>query len=228
MGAIRKRMWLAWLGLMVLQTVVIWGACSTVWAESTETHSPSLTEVVLFGLRPVSELKPSLFDGERKQCVESYRQTVSPQSVLWRPHDSLRPDLILAARRQNLEFQIVSILGPDSAEEAAEFSRAVPLAMEWEGMSEGPLEEVNLAQQWLEHNPKTPLSPFLHLFMAHRLRAAYECSRTEHSKGLWPIVAERYHEQLEAAQGSDNRLIVCIAKDLEALDYVYLPGFEKP
>ena len=64
--------------------------------------------------------------------------------------------------------------------------------------------------------------------MAHRFRAAYETSLREHAKGLSPFVARLYREHLAAARGSSNRLIACIADDLDAQPHVYLPGFGRP
>jgi len=85
-----------------------------------------------------------------------------------------------------------------------------------------------LARQWLDKYPETPLRPFLHLFMAHRLRAGFEASRREFGKGLPPILATRYHKHLNEALKSSKQLIKCVAKDLEAQPYVYLSGSDRP
>ena len=94
------------------------------------------------------------------------------------------------------------LIGRSAEAEAKTFTAAVPISLEWEGMSEGPLEEADLARQWLERYPATPLRPFLHLFMAHRLRAGYEAARRENAKGLWPILAERYKKEIAVARSS--------------------------
>ena len=108
------------------------------------------------------------------------------------------------------------------------FTAAVPISLEWEGMSEGPLEEADLARQWLERYPATPLRPFLHLFLAHRLRAGYEAARRENAKGLWSNLAKRYQKEIAVARSSPNELIACLAEDLEAQPHVYLAGFGHP
>jgi len=214
--------------LTVFLTVLGWNHCSIAQAGTDEMPGPSLSEVVLFGVRPISELEPSLFRNERRQCVESYRKAVSLQSPLWNWKAPKSAKDALTAKRRNLEAQMIVLLGPGEGDEAAKFTQEVPLFVEWEGISEGPLEEVRLAEQWLERHPGTSLRPFVQLFMAHRLRAAYECAHREQAKGLWTMAAGRYREQLAATLASSNKLIVCITKDLEELDYVYLPGFTKP
>ena len=120
------------------------------------------------------------------------------------------------------------ILDNKTRDEARAFSKAVPLYLEWEGMSENPLNEVNFVDNWLSKRPGTPIAPFLYLFKAHRLRAGYECAQAGHEKDLWPILAVRYKESLEKASSFNNPLISCIIKDMEAQPYVYLEGYGKP
>ncbi len=74
----------------------------------------------------------------------------------------------------------------------------------------------------------TPIAPFLYLFKAHRLRAAFEAAKFGNEKGLWPDLAKRYKESLEKALSFGNPLISCIAKDMEAQPYVYLEGYGRP
>ena len=222
------RAWVVGMLLTVCLTVLCWDHCSMAQAGTDAPPGPSLSEVVLFGVRPISELEPNLFENERRQCVESYRKAVSLQSPLWNWKAPKSAKDALTAKRRNLEEQMIVLLGPVAAGEAAMFTQEVPQFVEWEGMSEGPLEEVRLAEQWLERYPGTSLLSFVQLFMAHRLRAAYECAQREQAKGLRTIAAGRYREHLAAALASDNKLIVCIAKDLETLNYVYLPGFAQP
>ena len=47
-------------------------------------------------------------------------------------------------------------------------------------------------------------------------------------KGLLPITEKRYREHLKKAQESRPPLIHCVADDLEALPYVYLPPPVRP
>jgi len=189
---------------------------------------PSLTEVVLFGLRPASELAPARYRPEGRPCVETYLTAVSRDRQLRSWKAPVGTDQAVPARRRNLEAQIVLLLGEPARGEAKNFAAMVPLQAEWEGATEGPLDEAELTSQWLEKHPNTPLRPFLHLFMAHRFRAAYETSLREHAKGLSPIVARLYQEHLAAARDSSNGLIACIADDLQAQPHAYLPGFGRP
>ena len=45
--------------------------------------------------------------------------------------------------------QMVAILGQEVRAEADAFAYSVPLVSEWEGMSEGPVEEANFVDDWL-------------------------------------------------------------------------------
>jgi len=67
-------------------------------------------------------------------------------------------------------------------------------------MSEGPVDEANFVDYWLEKRPRTPIAPFLHLFKAHRLRAGFEAARAKHEKALMPTLVKRYREALDKAR----------------------------
>ena len=198
--------------------------------ETTKNPTPpvSLSEVVLFGVRPICDLDPSLYPEDKRPCVASYLKAVPEASPLRKCPSPPAQDQALAARRKNLEEQMTVLLGESARWDAKRFAGAVPLCLEWEGMSEGPLDEAELARQWLDKYPETPLRPFLHLFMAHRFRAGFEASRREFGKGLPPILAGRYHKHLNEALKSSNHLIKCVAEDLDAQPYVYLPGSDRP
>jgi hypothetical protein len=189
---------------------------------------PSLCEIVLFGVRPVAALDPERYPEQGRPCVRAYLAAVSPESRAIMNSGPAAPSGALKARKRNMLAQLITILGENVRTEAERFSRAVPLLLEWEGMSEGPVDEANFADQWLNKYPDTVIAPFLHLFKAHRLRAGYEAARAGHEKGLWPILAKRYREALQKAATSPNPLIACIAADLEAQPYVYLEGQGRP
>lgn len=189
---------------------------------------PVLSEVVLFGMRPVQALDATRYRKEGGPCVKAYLDRISPESSLWSARAPSTPEEAVTARRSNLQEQIITLLGEKVREEAQTFAAAVPICAEWEGMSEGPLTEADFADQWLRKYSKTGIAAFLHLFRAHRLRAGYEAARFGHEKGLWPILAIRYRETLARARSSDNPLIVCITNDLEAQAHVYLEGQGRP
>jgi len=217
------------LGYVLCSVLGVWlGSRWLTAAEAGRAESPALAEIVLFGVRPASDLDPPRYRNEGRQCVESYLKVASLEPRLRFPNVPSGPEKAVEARRRNLEGQMVALIGEVASREAKAFASAVPLFLEWEGMSEGPLDEAELARQWLERYPETSLRPFLHLFIAHRLRAGYEASRRENARGLSPILAARYREHLAAARGSSNPLIACIADDLEAQPHVYLSGFGRP
>jgi len=191
-------------------------------------ESLSISAVVLFGLRPAKELDLSSYPEDGQDCVKAYLNAISPKSYLWLQNVPSDPGSAVDVRRRNLEEQIVTLLGEKTRKDARAFASAVPLHAEWEGMSEGPLDEANFADQWLIRYPDTPIASFLHLFIAHRLRAGYESARVGREQGLWPVLARRYHDTLERAQSSSNSLISCIANDLEGQSHVYLEGHGRP
>jgi len=123
-----------------------------------------------------------------------------------------------------LKEQMVAILGQQAHAEAEAFANAIPLILEWEGMSGGPVGEADFVDNWLNKQPMTPIAPFLYLLKAHRLRAGYEAARARHENNLWPILARRYREALNMAKSSSNPLVSCIADDLDAQPFIYLEG----
>ena len=209
--------------------LLVWvGAGTLTEANSGRWASPSLSEVVFFGTRSVNDLNPDNYPSARRRCLQRYLRAIPPDSTLRLQKSPVSPEEVVETRRQNLQEQIVILIGRTAEAEAKTFTAAVPISLEWEGMSEGPLEEADLARQWLERYPATPLRPFLHLFMAHRLRAGYEAARRENAKGLWSNLAKRYQKEIAVARSSPNELIACLAEDLEAQPHVYLAGFGHP
>lgn len=161
--------------IAVLFLILNFGVCPVMPAG--QLRSPSLSEVVLIGLRPVKELNPADFPQAQQVCAQKYLDAIAPDSGLWVFETPSSPDEGVLARRRNLIDQIVAILGQNVRSEAEAFANAVPLRSEWEGMSEGPVDEANFADNWLSKRPGTSIAPFLHLFKAHRFRAGYEAAR---------------------------------------------------
>lgn len=87
--------------------------------------------------------------------------SIGPRSILWALDIPPSPEKVVLVRRRNLIEQIVSIHGQIVRNEAEAFGYAVPLMMEWEGMSEGPVDEANFVDNWLEKRPGTPIAPFV-------------------------------------------------------------------
>ena len=195
-----------------------------------QAYHPSLSEVVLFGIRPIQELDQAQYPEQGRLCVKGYLAAIPPESPLLKHRPPSGPDDAVEVRRKNMSEQIVTILGENARQEAERFSSAVPLLLEWEGMSEGPVDEANFVDNWLSNRPETSISiaPFLHLFKAPRPRAGYEAAKFGHEKGLWPILARRYHESISKAKSYGNPLISCIADDLDMQPYVYLENQGRP
>lgn len=189
--------------------------------------NPSLSAIVLFGIPSIKEMKQNE-NLKKDECLQKYLKAIPAKSFLLTAAGPTGPENALKYRQRNLEEQIVVILGDKTRDEAKIFAQAVPLCVEWEGMSENPLNEANFIDNWLLKRPGTPIEPFLYLFKAHRLRAGFECAKAGHEKGLWPILAKEYKKSLEKAESFGNFLISCIIKDMEAQDYVYLKGYGKP
>jgi hypothetical protein len=213
-------------GFFFAALIMGWSPFYIMAAEQRE--SSALSAIVLFGVRPITELDSPSYGQEGRQCVKAYIESISPESYPLLQNVPSGPDDAVVVRRRNLEEQMVVILGRKARSAAKAFASAAPILAEWEGMSEGPLNEADFAEQWLSKYPETPIAPFLNLFIAHRLRAGYEAARNHNEKGLTPILARRYRVVIDKARSSSNPLVRCIADDLEAQDHVYLEDQGRP
>jgi hypothetical protein len=213
---------------MMMGLILNSSSSDNAWTD--QAYHPSISEVVLFGIRPIQELIPAQYPEQERPCVTSYLAAIPQDSPLSKHRPPSGPEKAVEVRRQNMAQQIITILGENARKEGELFASAVPLSAEWEGMSEGPVDEANFVDNWLGNRPVTSITiaPFLYLFKAHRLRAGYEAAKFGHEKGLWPILAKRYHESLEKAKSFGNPLISCIADDLDAQPYVYLENQGRP
>lgn len=193
-----------------------------------ESGAISVSEVVLFGIRSPTELKEVMRPKISQACVQRYLAAIPEKSGLWDFKPPTSSDDAPTVRRRNIIEQITVIHGEAARNAAEAFGAAAPLLGEWEGMRENPLAEAGYAEQWLKEHPGTAIAPFLHLFVAHRLRACYEAAGAGHEEALRPTLAERYKDSLCLARTSGNDLISCIADDLDAQPYVYLEGQGRP
>jgi len=214
--------------LCVLVSVTVLSSGWRLCAETQLQQMPTLTEIVFIGLRSAKELDPAHYPKEGRPCLLNYLAAIAPDSCLRAFEPPSTSEEAVLVRRRVMAEQMVAILGREVRAEAEAFAHAAPLVIEWEGMSKGPVEEANFVDNWLSKRPGTPITPFLHLFKAHRLRAGYEAARARHEKDLWPILAGRYREAMNKARSSTNPLIHCIADDLEAQPFVYLEGQGRP
>ena len=67
--------------IAVFALLLNYGVCPVIWAQSLK--SPSLSEIVLIGLRPVKELDPANCPKAEQSCVRKYLGTIAPDSILW-------------------------------------------------------------------------------------------------------------------------------------------------
>lgn len=212
----------------MIVAAVIFAGSWLVDAEAGPGEFASLTDIVLIGIRPAKALDLEKYPPSGRPCVKKYLDAVGLDTPILTFTPPATAEEAVLERRRNLAEQIVIVLGEPIRSEAEAFALAVPLMGEWEGMSEGPVDEANFVDNWIDKRPGTVIRPFLYLFKAHRLRAGYEAAKACHEKGLWPILAKRYREALNRARSSGNPLLSCIADDLEAQAHVYLEGYGRP
>lgn len=117
----------------------------------------------------------------------------------------------LSNKRLGIQRAIYSLFDrPDSIEVAREFTRDVRLLYEWEGMPDSPLSEAQSAGAFLKMNPKTPIAPYVHLFIGHRELCAVQFSGGKGREAL----RKDARAHLEAAKASGVQLIAVVASDL--------------
>jgi hypothetical protein len=132
--------------------------------------------------------------------------------------DALQSD----AKRRVIERAIVSLIdAPDINARAVEFVKSAPIAYEWEGRPAGPLAESTFAEEILKKDAKTPLAPFLYVFIAHRQRAAFEAASRGDDRAAMQAAAKQYRAFIERARTSPDPIFRLLADDLDRVAYVY-------
>lgn len=119
-------------------------------------------------MRPAKEINRANYQKAGQSCVRKYLDAIAPDSNLWAFEVPSSPDEAVPVRRRNMIEQMISILGQDVRHEAEAFAYAVPLMTEWEGMSEGPVDEATRARH------EKGLWPIL----ARRYREAIDLARS--------------------------------------------------
>ena len=126
------------------------------------------------------------------------------------------------AKRRVIERAIVSLIdAPDINVRAVEFVKAAPIASEWEGRPAGALAESTFAEEILTKDPKTPLAPFLYVFIAHRQRAAFEAASRAEDQATMKAAAKQYRTFIERARKAPDPIFRLLADDLDRVPYVY-------
>lgn len=172
----------------------------------------ALSDAVLRSVLPLAGLRARLDPATDKACLERYLAGVPSRSPLWRTPPPASAETALPALRRRLIEQTVALLGEPVRKEATAFADEFPLVVEWEGMMENPLAEADFITDRLAALPASPLAPFLHLLLAHRLDAAWRYAPKDRKAAL----ARRYDAALAPALDSALPTIACLARDLQA------------
>jgi hypothetical protein len=132
------------------------------------------------------------------------------------------------AKRRALERAIVSIVDDSRAQEIAlAFLKEAPVAAEWRTVSD-PAKEAGFAESYLQRNASSPLAPFLHLFIAHRQRAAFELAYREKDGEAQTAAARKYRTFVARARAAKDPIYGLIADDLDRQAYVHVPAAAHP
>ena len=133
------------------------------------------------------------------------------------------------AKRRVIERAIVALIdAPDIKTQAVEFVKAAPIASEWEGRPAGPLAEATYAEEVLKKAPKSPMAPFLEVFIAQRHRAAFEAAERENDEAAMKTSAKQYRAFIERARAASDPIFRLLADDLDRVPYVYTKSERHP
>lgn len=125
--------------------------------------------------------------------------------------------------RQAIERGIVALIDlPAIEREAAAYASGAVDYYEYEGAPDGPLAEAAYAERYLASAPKTPLAPFLHLYLAVRYRTAFETHVSAGSNQLAQQSAHKYRTYLRGAKQSGDPLVRAAADDVDGQRFIYL------
>jgi len=102
---------------------------------------------------------------------------------------------------------------------AAEYASHARILYEWEGMHTSPLDEASYAEDYVRDHPRSPLVPYLNLFIAERIRCAFELLDGAENDREMLALADRYRVFLDRARRADP-LVALIAADLDGLSFV--------
>jgi hypothetical protein len=133
------------------------------------------------------------------------------------------------AKRRQLERSIVAMLDVPGVEKmAAEFVAAAPIAHEWEGLPERPLEEANFAENVLKKDPSSPLAPWLYVFIAQRQRIAFEALENVKNEDGMKAAAKKYRAFADRARAAEDVIYAALFDDMERQPFLYIKGARHP
>ena len=145
--------------------------------------------------------------------------TADPESGDWE-------ESVVQNKRRSVE-RLVFAFGAGRST-AVRVSRSIPLALEWEGMADGPLAEARAAQTLAGDPSVAKAYGFLVLFSAHRYRAAAEAATFQGLVKEQEDAKQGYRKQLALALAANDPLIRAAARVLAGKTRVYYSLPEKP
>lgn len=199
---------------------------------ASQVHELSLYESLFYNEIPEyspSRLDISHFPKEVQVRLITYIERAKKfRSKLKQPHGPAENKMGFPKLVQ-VEKGVVSLIDIAGIEDiAAAYARNAKIYLEWEGMSEGPLEESRYAEEYLKQNSGTPIKPYLLLFLIHRYRIAFECLANEKDDERQAETAAKYHQYMKMARAEKDPLIGAIADDISKQSYLYIDTKKYP
>jgi hypothetical protein len=173
---------------------------------------------------------PAALPADLKVRVEQYQQRAAAFRSRLRGNKQrgFIPE-VLRTKRVKMERSIVALINsPGIAKLAADCASHAVLFYEWEGDSGPPLAEATWAEAYAQKEPNKPLRPYLHLFLAHRYRCAFEAATREGNQDARHGAEAGYARALALALKDADPLVRVIARDLDRQQYLYLETGNRP
>jgi hypothetical protein len=173
---------------------------------------------------------PATLPGDLKTRVEKYQQrAVAFRSHLRGKKQTVFIPEVLQAKRLQMERSIVALIdAPGIKKLAADCASHAVLFYEWEGDSGPPLDEAAWAEEYATKKSHEPLLPYLHLFLAHRYRCAFEAATREGNQDARNRAGAGYTRALALAMEDADPLVRAIARDMNRQQYLYLDTGDRP
>ena len=176
-----------------------------------------------------SRLDVSHFSKELQGRLITYIERAKKfRSKLKQPHGPTENKMGFPKLVQVEKGIVLLIYSAGIEDTAATYARNAKIYLEWEGMSDGPLEEARYAENYLKQNPSTPIKPYLLLFLVHRYRIAFECLDNEKDDERQAETAAKYQQYLKLARSEKDPLIGAIADDINKQSYLYIRTIKQP
>ena len=216
-----KRAWLLWAAAMAASSA---GMGASQEAVDMIDFKGKLYSSLFSAAEPtfkVAELDRTAYarlSGPMKKRLASYEQRRTAfKSRMREPSRDLEfPLNAMLDKRKGMERGIVALIdSPGIGDLAAQYASEASVFYEWEGMSEGPLSEANYAEEYMKREPKTPLRPYLLVFLLHRYRCAFECLMWEKKTDEAKDAAAKYCTNLELTRKDPDPMFGLIANDLD-------------